>query len=119
VVINRKTNAPLNNQNRPMSELALQRIRENIEKHRRGEDARMLDLGNCGMTDESFRIPPPGPRPRQTAAKKGAGCAENGAVNTRRLHELVRLTAAIRRCLLSSDEQVRADDTRRNDQPMP
>jgi hypothetical protein len=33
-----------------MSKLALQRIRENIEKHRRGEDARMLDLGNCGMT---------------------------------------------------------------------
>ena len=34
-----------------MSELALQRIRENIEKHRRGEDARFLDLGNCGMTE--------------------------------------------------------------------
>lgn len=39
-----------------MSELALQRIRENIEKHRRGEDARMLDLGNCGMT-EGVRSP--------------------------------------------------------------
>ncbi len=41
-----------------MSELALQRIRENIKKHRRGEDARMLDLGNCGMTEnvsESLR----------------------------------------------------------------
>lgn len=34
-----------------MSELALRLIRENIEKHRRGEDARMLDLGNCGMTE--------------------------------------------------------------------
>jgi internalin A len=34
-----------------MSELALQRIRENIQKHRRGEDARLLDLGNCGMTE--------------------------------------------------------------------
>lgn len=34
-----------------MSELALKLIRENIEKHRRGEDARFLDLGNCGMTE--------------------------------------------------------------------
>ncbi len=34
-----------------MSELALQRIRENIEKHQRGEDATVLDLGNCGMTE--------------------------------------------------------------------
>ena len=34
-----------------MSELALQLIRENIEKHRRGEDARFLDLGGCGMTE--------------------------------------------------------------------
>jgi hypothetical protein len=34
-----------------MSELALQLIRENIEKHRRGEDATFLDLGNCGMTE--------------------------------------------------------------------
>lgn len=34
-----------------MSELARQRIRENIEKHRRGEDARVLDLSNCGMTE--------------------------------------------------------------------
>jgi small GTP-binding protein len=34
-----------------MSDLARQLIRENIEKHRRGEDARTLDLGNCGMTE--------------------------------------------------------------------
>lgn len=34
-----------------MSELALKLIRENIEKHRRGEDATFLDLGNCGMTE--------------------------------------------------------------------
>lgn len=34
-----------------MSDLARQRIRENIEKHQRGEDARVLDLGNCGMTE--------------------------------------------------------------------
>ncbi|MCE7924306.1 MAG: TIR domain-containing protein [Haliscomenobacteraceae bacterium CHB4] len=34
-----------------MSELALKLIRENIEKHCRGEDARFLDLGNCGMTE--------------------------------------------------------------------
>ncbi len=34
-----------------MSELALQRIRENIKKHKRGEDARRLDLGKCGMTE--------------------------------------------------------------------
>ena len=34
-----------------MSELALQIIRENIEKHERGEDARTLDLGNCGLTE--------------------------------------------------------------------
>ena len=34
-----------------MSDLARQRIRENIEKHRRGEDARVLDLGNCDMTE--------------------------------------------------------------------
>lgn len=34
-----------------MSELALKLIRENIEKHRRGEEARFLDLGNCGMTE--------------------------------------------------------------------
>jgi len=34
-----------------MSELALKLIRENIEKHRRGEYARFLDLGNCGMTE--------------------------------------------------------------------
>ena len=34
-----------------MSELALQLIRENIEKHRRGDDATFLDLGNCGMTE--------------------------------------------------------------------
>lgn len=33
-----------------MSELALQRIRENKEKHARGEDATELDLGNCGLT---------------------------------------------------------------------
>jgi internalin A len=35
----------------PMSELALKLIRENIEKHNRGEDASVLDLGNCGMTE--------------------------------------------------------------------
>ncbi len=34
-----------------MSELALKLIRENIEKRRQGEDARFLDLGNCGMTE--------------------------------------------------------------------
>lgn len=33
-----------------MSELALRLIRENIEKHQRGEDATYLDLGNCGLT---------------------------------------------------------------------
>jgi len=30
---------------------ALRIIRENIEKHKRGEDARVLDLGNCGLTE--------------------------------------------------------------------
>jgi len=34
-----------------MSELALKLIRENIEKHRCGEDARLLDLGNCGIVE--------------------------------------------------------------------
>ena len=34
-----------------MSDLALQRIRENIEKHKSGEDASVLDLGNCGLTE--------------------------------------------------------------------
>lgn len=34
-----------------MSELALQLIHENIKKHQRGEDARVLDLGNCGLTE--------------------------------------------------------------------
>ncbi len=34
-----------------MSDLARRLIRENIEKHHRGEDARVLDLGNCGMTE--------------------------------------------------------------------
>jgi len=34
-----------------MSELALSLIRENIEKHQRGEDATVLDLGNCGITE--------------------------------------------------------------------
>lgn len=34
-----------------MSDLALQRIRENIAAHQRGEDATTLDLGNCGMTE--------------------------------------------------------------------
>jgi internalin A len=33
-----------------MSKLALQLIRENIQKHQRGEDATYLDLGNCGLT---------------------------------------------------------------------
>lgn len=32
-----------------MSSLALQRIKENIQKHERGEDASFLDLGACGM----------------------------------------------------------------------
>ncbi len=30
---------------------ALRIIRENIKKHKRGEDARVLDLGNCGLTE--------------------------------------------------------------------
>jgi internalin A len=34
-----------------MSALALKLIRENIEKYKLGEDARSLDLGNCGMTE--------------------------------------------------------------------
>ena len=34
----------------PMFELALRRIRENKDKHARGEDASFLDLGNCGLT---------------------------------------------------------------------
>ena len=34
-----------------MSDLARQLIRENIEKYQRGEDARALDLGSCGMTE--------------------------------------------------------------------
>jgi len=34
------------------AEFIFKRIRENIEKHRRGEDTRFLDLGNCGMTEE-------------------------------------------------------------------
>jgi len=34
-----------------MSKLALQLINENIEKHKRGEDSRSLDLGKCGMTE--------------------------------------------------------------------
>ena len=34
-----------------MSELALQLIRENKQKHARGEDAGFLDLGNCGLTE--------------------------------------------------------------------
>ena len=33
-----------------MSKLALQLIAENKAKHERGEDARYLDLGNCGLT---------------------------------------------------------------------
>ena len=39
-----------------MSELALKLIRENIEKHRRGEDARFLDLGGCGMEEVPAEI---------------------------------------------------------------
>ncbi len=39
-----------------MSDLALKCIRENIEKHRRGEDARSLDLGNCGITEVPSQI---------------------------------------------------------------
>jgi hypothetical protein len=34
-----------------MSELALRLIAENKAKHERGEDARVLDLGNCGLTE--------------------------------------------------------------------
>ena len=34
-----------------MSDLALRLIRENIEKHERGEDATRLDLGNCALTE--------------------------------------------------------------------
>ena len=34
-----------------MSDLACQLIRENLEKYHRGEDARVLDLGNCGMSE--------------------------------------------------------------------
>lgn len=34
-----------------MSEHALKLIIDNIEKHRKGEDARFLDLGNCGLTE--------------------------------------------------------------------
>ena len=41
------------NQDSTMSELALKLIRENIEKHERGEVATFLDLGNCGMTEEN------------------------------------------------------------------
>ena len=32
-----------------MSELALKLIRENKQKHANGDDARVLDLGNCGF----------------------------------------------------------------------
>ncbi|MBV6447516.1 MAG: hypothetical protein FCKEOINB_01145 [Nitrosomonas sp.] len=39
-----------------MSELALQLIHENIKKHQRGEDARSLDLGNCGLTGVPVEI---------------------------------------------------------------
>ena len=39
-----------------MSDLARQRIRENIEAHARGEDATYLDLGNCGMTEVPVEI---------------------------------------------------------------
>ena len=34
-----------------MSQLALQLIRENKQKHARGEDAGFLDLSNCGLTE--------------------------------------------------------------------
>lgn len=34
-----------------MSDLALRLIRENIEKHERGEDATSLDLGNCSLIE--------------------------------------------------------------------
>lgn len=34
-----------------MTELAQQAIAENKAKHARGEDARVLDLGNCGLTE--------------------------------------------------------------------
>ena len=34
-----------------MSDLTRQLIRENIEKHQRGEDATVLDLGNCGIVE--------------------------------------------------------------------
>ena len=39
-----------------MSELALRLIHENIEKHQRGEDATVLDLGSCGMTEIPVEI---------------------------------------------------------------
>ena len=34
-----------------MSELALKLVAENKAKHAQGEDARVLDLGNCGLTE--------------------------------------------------------------------
>ncbi|HLP94599.1 MAG TPA: hypothetical protein VK168_11215, partial [Saprospiraceae bacterium] len=34
-----------------MSKLAQQVIAENKAKHARGEDARVLDLGKCGLTE--------------------------------------------------------------------
>lgn len=34
-----------------MSDLARQRIRQNIQAHERGEDATYLDLSYCGMTE--------------------------------------------------------------------
>ena len=39
-----------------MSKFALQLIEENIERNQRGEDARSLDLGNCGMTKVPEKI---------------------------------------------------------------
>ncbi|AEE54325.1 hypothetical protein [Haliscomenobacter hydrossis] len=39
-----------------MPELALRLIAENKAKHARGEDARVLDLGNCGLTEVPTEI---------------------------------------------------------------
>ncbi len=39
-----------------MSELALKLITENKAKHAYGEDARVLDLGNCGLTEVPVEV---------------------------------------------------------------
>jgi internalin A len=38
----------------PMSDLARRLIADNLAQHQRGEDATYLDLGRCGLTDETF-----------------------------------------------------------------